>query len=133
MDYRPLGRTGVSVSQLCLGAMMFGPAGNPDHHDAVQIIHRALEAGINFVDTADAYSCGESELIVGKALAGGRRENVVLATKVGMAFGEDPNHRGTSRRWITQAVEGSLRRLQTDWIDLYQVPRLDPTADIAET
>ena len=98
MDYRPLGRTGVSVSQLCLGAMMFGPAGNPDHDDAVQIIHRALEAGINFVDTADAYSGGESELIVGKALAGGRRENVVLATKVGMAFSEDPNHRGTSRR-----------------------------------
>ena len=118
MDYRPLGRTGVSVSQLCLGTMMFGPAGNLDHDDAVQIIHHALEAGINFVDTADAYSGGESELIVGKALAGGRRENVVLATKVGMAFSEDPNHRGTSRRWITEAVEDSLRRLQTDWIDL---------------
>ena len=133
MDYRPLGRTGVSVSQLCLGAMMFGPAGNPDHADAVQIIHRALEAGINFVDTADAYSGGESELIVGKALAGGRRENVVLATKVGMAFSEDPNHRGTSRRWITEAVEGSLRRLQTDWIDLYQVHVPDPNTDIDET
>jgi aryl-alcohol dehydrogenase-like predicted oxidoreductase len=133
MDYRPLGRTGVSVSQLCLGAMMFGPAGNPDHDDAVQIIHRALEAGINFVDTADAYSGGESELIVGKALAGGRRENVVLATKVGMAFSEDPNHRGTSRRWITEAVEGSLRRLQTDWIDLYQVHVPDPNTDIDET
>ena len=133
MDYRPLGRTGVSVSQLCLGAMMFGPAGNPDHDDAVQIIRRALDAGINFIDTADAYSDGESELIVGKALTGGRRENVVLATKVGMAFGEDPNHRGTSRRWITEAVEGSLRRLQTDWIDLYQVHVPDPTTDIDET
>jgi aryl-alcohol dehydrogenase-like predicted oxidoreductase len=133
MDYRPLGRTGVAVSQLCLGAMMLGPAGNPDHDDAIQIIHRALDSGINFVDTADAYSGGESELIVGKALAGGRRENVVLATKFGMAFGEDPNHRGTSRRWITDAVEGSMRRLQTDWIDLYQVHVLDPNTDIDET
>jgi len=133
MDYRPLGRTGVSVSQLCLGAMMFGAAGNPDHDDAIQIIHRALDAGVNFVDTADAYSGGESELIVGKALAGGRRENVVLATKVGLPFGEDPNHRGTSRRWITEAVEGSLRRLQTDWIDLYQVHVPDPNTDIDET
>ena len=133
MDCRPLGRTGVSVSQLCLGAMMFGPAGNPDHDSSIQIIHRALDAGINFVDTADAYSGGESELIVGKALAGGRRENVVLATKFGMAFGEDPNHRGTSRRWITEAVEGSLRRLQTDWIDLYQVHVPDPNSDIDET
>jgi aryl-alcohol dehydrogenase-like predicted oxidoreductase len=133
MEYRPLGRTGVSVSQLCLGAMMFGPAGNPDHDDAIEIVHRALDAGINFVDTADAYSAGESELIVGKALAGGRRENVVLATKVGLPFGEDPNHRGTSRRWITGAVEGSLRRLGTDWIDLYQVHVPDPNTDIDET
>ena len=133
MDYRPLGRTGVSVSQLCVGAMMLGAFGNPDHDDSVKIIHRALDAGINFIDTADVYSGGESEQIVGKALAGGRRENVVLATKVGMPFGQDPNHRGTSRRWIAQAVEGSLRRLQTDWIDLYQVHRLDPTADIDET
>jgi aryl-alcohol dehydrogenase-like predicted oxidoreductase len=133
MDYRPLGRTGVSASQLCLGAMMFGAFGNPDHDDAIQIIHRALDAGINFIDTADVYSRGESEEIVGKALAGGRRENVVLATKVGMPFGEDPNHRGTSRRWITEAVEGSLRRLQTDWIDLYQVQVPDPNTDIDET
>jgi aryl-alcohol dehydrogenase-like predicted oxidoreductase len=133
MDYRPLGRTGVSVSQLCLGAMMFGAAGNPDHDDAIRIIHRALDAGINFVDTADAYSDGESELIVGKALAGGRRENIVLATKVGLPFGEDPNHRGGSRRWITEAVEGSLRRLQTDWIDLYQLHVPDPNTDIDET
>ena len=133
MDYRPLGRTGVSVSQLCLGAMMFGPAGNPDHDDAVRIIHRGLDAGINFVDTADAYSEGESEVIVGKALADGRRESVVLATKFGMPFGEDPNHRGASRRWITEAVEGSLRRLGTDWIDLYQVHVPDPKTDIEET
>jgi aryl-alcohol dehydrogenase-like predicted oxidoreductase len=133
MEYRPLGRTGVKVSQLCLGAMMLGSVGNPDHDDAIQIIHRALDAGINFIDTADVYSHGESELIVGKALASGRRENVVLATKVGLPFDDDPNHRGASRRWITEAVEGSLRRLQTDWIDLYQVHRLDPNADIDET
>lgn len=133
MDYRPLGRTGVSVSQLCLGAMMFGAFGNPDHDESIRIIHRALDAGINFIDTADFYSGGESEEIVGKALTGGQRDNVVLATKVGLPFGEDPNHRGASRRWITEAVEGSLRRLGTDWIDLYQVHRLDPTTDIDET
>ena len=133
MDYRPLGRTGVSVSQLCLGAMMFGAFGNPDHDDAVKIIHRALDAGINFIDTADGYSAGESEEILGKALAGGRRENVVLAVKFGVPFGEDPNHGGASRRWITEAVEGSLRRLQTDWIDLYQVGVPDPDTDIDET
>ena len=133
MDYRPLGRTGVSVSQLCLGAMMFGAFGNADHDDAVQIIHRALDAGINFIDTADGYSAGESELVVGKALAGGRRENVVVAVKFGVPFGEDPNQRGASRRWITVAVEGSLRRLQTDWIDLYQVGVPDPNTDIDET
>ena len=133
MEYRPLGRSGVSVSQLCLGAMMFGRFGNPDHEDSIKIIHRAVDAGINFIDTADVYSGGESEQIVGQALAGGRRENVVLATKVGLPFGEDPNQRGTSRRWITAAVEGSLRRLGTDWIDLYQVHRLDPATDLDET
>jgi len=101
MDYRPLGRTGVSVSQMCLGAMMFGAWGNPDHDDAVRIIHKALDAGINFIDTADGYSGGESEQIVGKALGGGRRQNVVLAVKFGPPFDEDPNHRGASRRWIT--------------------------------
>ncbi len=132
MEYRPLGRTGVSVSQLCLGTMMFGAFGNPDHDESIAIIHRALDAGINFVDTADFYSFGESEEIVGKALAG-RRDDIVLATKVGLPFGEDPNMRGGSRRWITAAVEGSLRRLGTDWIDLYQVHRLDPTADVDET
>jgi len=104
MEYRSLGRTGVSVSQLCLGAMMFGAFGNPDHDDAIKIIHKALDAGINFIDTADGYSAGESEEILGKALAGGRRESVVLAVKFGPPFGEDPNHRGASRRWITEGV-----------------------------
>ncbi|WP_205699477.1 aldo/keto reductase [Conexibacter sp. SYSU D00693] len=132
MDQRPLGATGISVSPLALGAMMFGAFGNPDHHDAARIVHRALDAGITFVDTADAYSAGESEEVVGKALAG-RRDDVVLATKVGLALDDDPNHRGASRRWITRAVEDSLRRLQTDWIDLYQVHRLDPATDLDET
>jgi len=133
MEYRPLGRTGVSVSQLCLGAMMFGAFGNTDHEDAIKIIHRALDAGINFIDTADGYSAGESELILGEALSGGRREGVVLAVKFGVPIDEDPNHRGASRRWITEAVEGSLRRLQTDWIDLYQVGVPDRNTDIDET
>jgi aryl-alcohol dehydrogenase-like predicted oxidoreductase len=132
VDYRPLGRTGVQVSKLCLGTMMFGAWGNADHDDSVRIIHRALDAGINFVDTADVYSAGESEEIVGKAL-NGRRDDVVLATKFFMPMGEDPNRRGGSRRWIIQAVEGSLRRLGTDWIDLYQVHRPDPGTDIDET
>jgi aryl-alcohol dehydrogenase-like predicted oxidoreductase len=133
MEYRPLGRTGVSVSQLCLGAMMFGAFGNRDHDDAVRIIHRALDAGINFIDTADGYSAGESEEILGQGLAGGRRKNVVLAVKFGVPMSEDPNDGGASRRWIMQAVEGSLRRLQTDWIDLYQVGVPDPKTDIDET
>jgi aryl-alcohol dehydrogenase-like predicted oxidoreductase len=132
MDYRPLGKTGITVGELCLGAMMFGGAGNPDHDASIRIIHRALDAGINFVDTADVYSAGESEEIVGKALAG-RRDDVVLATKVGLPFDDDLNHRGASRRWIVESVERSLRRLGTDWIDLYQVHRLDPTVDIDET
>jgi aryl-alcohol dehydrogenase-like predicted oxidoreductase len=134
MEYRPLGRTGISVSQMCLGAMMFGAFGNSDHDDAVKIIHKALDAGINFIDTADGYSAGESEEILGEALSGGRRESVVLAVKFGVPFGsQDPNHRGASRRWITEAVEGSLRRLQTGWIDLYQVGVPDPNTDIDET
>jgi len=133
VEYRPLGQTGISVSQLCLGAMMFGAWGNPDHDDAIKIIHRALDAGINFIDTADGYSAGESEVILGKALAGGRRDDVVLAVKFGVSFGGDPNRRGGSRRWITQSVEGSLRRLRTDWIDLYQLGAPDPNTDIDET
>jgi aryl-alcohol dehydrogenase-like predicted oxidoreductase len=134
MEYRPLGRTGISVSQMCLGAMMFGAFGNPDHDDAIKIIHKALDSGINFIDTADGYSAGESEEILGKALANGQRESVVLAVKFGVPFGgNDPNHRGASRRWIIDAVEDSLRRLQTDWIDLYQVGVPDPATDIDET
>ncbi len=133
MDHRPLGRTGVRVTPLCLGAMMFGAFGNPDHDESVAVIHRALDAGINIIDTADFYSAGESEEIVGKALAGGRRDRVVLATKGGLPLGEDPNQRGTSRRWITEAVDNSLRRLRTDHIDLYQVHRLDPDTDVDET
>ena len=132
MEYRHLGRTGVQVSELCLGAMMFGAWGNPDHAESIRIVHRAIDAGVNFIDTADAYSAGESEEIVGKALAG-RRDDVVLATKFFMPMGEDPNRRGTSRRWITRAVEDSLRRLDTDWIDLYQVHRLDSGTDVDET
>jgi len=133
MEMRTLGRTGVQVSPLCLGAMMFGGWGNADHDDCVRIIHRALEAGINFVDTADVYSRGESEEIVGKALAGGRRDNVILATKVHGTMGDDPNEFGNSRRWIVREVENSLRRLRTDWIDLYQIHRPEPDTDIDET
>jgi aryl-alcohol dehydrogenase-like predicted oxidoreductase len=133
MDYRTLGRTGVDVSPLCLGAMMFGDWGNTDHDDSVRIIHRALDAGINFIDTADVYSRGESETIVAKGLAGGRRDNVVLATKVHGRMGDDPNQFGNSRRWIVKEVEASLKRLNTDWIDLYQIHRPEPDTDIDET
>jgi aryl-alcohol dehydrogenase-like predicted oxidoreductase len=132
--HRKLGSTGVSVSPLCLGAMMFGAWGNTDHEDSIRIIHRALDAGINFIDTADVYSRGESEEIVGKALAGGRRDSVVLATKVhGTMHDEDRNQFGNSRRWIVKEVESSLRRLKTDWIDLYQIHRPEPDTDIDET
>ena len=112
---------------------MFGDWGNKDHDESIRIIDAALDAGINFIDTADVYSRGESEEIVGKALAGGRRDRVVLATKVHFAMGDDPNERGSSRRWIVREVENSLRRLGTDWIDLYQVHRPDPSTDIDET
>jgi aryl-alcohol dehydrogenase-like predicted oxidoreductase len=132
MKNRNLGLTGIKVSQLCLGAMMFGAWGNPDHEDSIRIIHAALDAGINFVDTADMYSAGESEEIVGKALAG-RRDNVILATKVHGAMSLDPNEQGNSRRWIIRECENSLRRLGTDYIDLYQVHRPDPEMDVDET
>ena len=132
MQYRTLGRTGIKVSPYCLGAMMFGAMGNPDHDDCIRIIHKALDFGINFIDTADRYSRGESEEIVGKALKG-RRDNIVLATKVHGPMGEDPNSQGNSRRWIMRAVEASLRRLQTDHIDLYQIHRPSPETDIEET
>ncbi|WNV86801.1 aldo/keto reductase [Umezawaea sp. Da 62-37] len=132
MQYRTLGRTGIKVSPYALGAMMFGAIGNPDHDDCVRIIHKALDAGINLVDTADAYAHGESEEIVGKALKG-RRDDVVLATKLNRPMGEDPNRRGNSRRWITTAIEDSLRRLGTDHVDLYQIHRPDPDTDVEET
>jgi len=133
MDYRTLGTTGTKVTPLCLGAMMFGAWGNSDHDDSIRIIHRALDAGINFIDTADVYSRGESEEIVGKALAGGKRDHVVLATKVHGTMGDDPNQFGNSRRWIIKEVEDSLKRLGTDWIDLYQIHRPEPDTDIDET
>jgi aryl-alcohol dehydrogenase-like predicted oxidoreductase len=133
MERRQLGRTGVSVSKFCLGAMMFGAWGNPDHDESIRIIHRALDAGVNFIDTADVYAQGESEEIVGKALTGGRRDEVVLATKFHGAMGDDPNRQGSSRRWIIREVEDSLRRLSTDWIDLYQVHRPRTDTDVEET
>ncbi len=131
MQYRTLGRTGIKVSPYALGTLALGTSiGNPDHVDSARIIHKALDAGINFIDTSDAY--GESEVAVGKALKG-RRDSVVLATKFSRPIGDDPNHQGASRRWIMTAVENSLRRLQTDYIDLYQVHRPDPSTDIEET
>ena len=140
MKYRTLGRTGIKVSPYCLGAMMFGAIGNPDHDDSIRIIHKALDAGINFIDTADMYSAGESEEIVGKALKG-RRDSVVLATKARMPMGHDvggasqpdPNRQGTSRRWLVRALDDSLRRLQTDHVDLFQLHRPDPDTDVEET
>jgi aryl-alcohol dehydrogenase-like predicted oxidoreductase len=133
MKYRTLGRTGIKISPYCLGAMMFGAVGgNPDHDDSIRIIHKALDAGINFIDTADRYSQGESEEIVGKALKG-RRDNIVLATKVNNPMGDDPNQQGNSRRWLVREVEASLRRLQTDYIDLYLIHRPSPDTDIEET
>src|SRR5205814_2625304 len=132
MKYDVMGRTGIVVSRLCLGTMMLGEYGNRNHDDCVRIIHAALDAGINFLDTADVYSNGESEEIVGKALSG-RRDDVVLATKFHAPMGRDANQKGNSRRWIVREVENSLRRLQTDWIDLYQVHRPEPTTDIDDT
>ena len=132
MRYRTLGSTGIQVSTYCLGAMMFGAWGNRDHDDSIRIIHAALDSGINFIDTADVYSGGESEEIVGKALVG-RRDRVVLASKVHGGMGDDPNERGNSRRWIIREVESSLRRLGTDHLDLYQIHRPDPTTDIEDT
>ncbi|MFD1715707.1 aldo/keto reductase [Amnibacterium flavum] len=130
MHYRTLGRTGIKVTPYALGAMMLGSFGNPDRGEGIRIIHRALDAGINFIDTADRY--GDSEEVVGEALAG-RRDDVVLATKFWGPVDDDVNHRGASRRWIMQAVERSLRNLRTDYIDVYQLHRPDPDTDIDET
>jgi aryl-alcohol dehydrogenase-like predicted oxidoreductase len=134
MRYRVLGGTGIEVSAYCLGTMMFGAIGNPDHDDCARIINAALDRGINFVDTADIYSAGESEEIVGRTLAArGNRDDIVLATKAHFPMGEGRNRGGNSRRWIVREVEESLRRLRTDWIDLYQIHRPDHTTDIEET
>lgn len=130
MKYRPLGRTGIHVSPFALGAMMFSSFGNSDQDDVNRMMGRALDAGVNLVDTADAY--GDSEEMVGRALKG-RRDEVVLASKFGRPIGDDLNHRGGSRRWIMTAVENSLRRLQTDHLDLYQLHRPDPQTDVEET
>ena len=132
MRYRTLGSTGLKVSPLSLGAMMFGAWGNPDHDDSISIIHAAIDAGVNLIDTADVYSAGESEQVVAKAIAG-RRDDLIVATKVHGAMGADPNMAGNSRRWIMRACEDSLRRLGTDYIDLYQVHRPDPGIDVDET
>jgi aryl-alcohol dehydrogenase-like predicted oxidoreductase len=132
VEYRALGRTGVKVSTHCLGAMMFGIWGNTDEDECIRMVHRSLDAGINFVDTADVYSAGASEEIVGKALKG-KRDEVVLATKVHGEMGAGVNERGNTRLWITREVESSLRRLQTDHIDLYQIHRPDFDTDIEET
>ena len=132
MHYRTLGGSGIEVSAYCLGTMNFGFVGNPDHEDCARIVHTALDQGVNFVDTADMYAAGESETIVGKALRG-RRDEVVLATKFHFPMGEGRNRGGNSRRWIMQAVEESLTRLQTDWIDLYQVHRPDRKTELEET
>ncbi|GAA0817876.1 aldo/keto reductase [Streptosporangium amethystogenes subsp. fukuiense] len=132
VNHRTLGRTGIQVSPLCLGTMMLGAWGNTDYDECGRIVDTALDAGINFIDTADVYAFGESETILGKAIKG-RRDEIVLATKFHNQMGDSPNRRGNSRRWIMQAVEDSLRRLDTDWIDLYQVHRPDPQTDIDET
>jgi len=133
MELNNLGRTGLKVSPLCLGAMMFGAWGNTDHDDSIKIIHKALDTGINFIDTADVYSQGESEIVVGKALSSIDRSRVVLTTKVHGQMGDDPLSAGNSRRWIIAEVEHSLRRLGVDYIDLYQIHRPDETTDIEET
>jgi len=132
MELRVLGRSGIRVSTYCLGAMMFGQWGNPDHDDCIAMMHKAFDAGINFVDTADVYSAGESEVIVGKAVKG-RRDDVVIATKFMGAMGQDPNQQDGSRRWIIRECENSLRRLDIDYIDLYQMHRPSVIADIDET
>lgn len=132
MKHRTLGRTGIKVSPYCLGAMMFGKGGNPDRDECICMIHKSLDFGINFIDTADAYSRGESEEIVGEALKG-RRDSVVIGTKFFHPMGDGANQRGGSRRWIIQAMEDSLKRLHTDYIDLYQLHRPDPDTAIEET
>ncbi|MFD0309214.1 aldo/keto reductase [Streptomyces sp. NPDC127119] len=132
MQYRALGRTGVQVSSLALGAMNFGRIGRTTQEEATAIVDAALEGGVNVIDTADAYSAGESEELVGKAIAG-RRDDIVLATKAYLPMGDERNHRGGSRRWLVTALDDSLRRLGVDHVDLYQVHRWDPATSDEET
>lgn len=133
MEQRPLGETGMWVSELCLGAMMFGAMGNTDHDECIRIVHRALDAGINFFNTADGYSGGESEQILGEALTDGRRDEAVISVKTGLVLDGNNNHGGGSRRWLNQAVEGSLRRLNTDYLDIYELGVPDAATDLDET
>ena len=132
MQYRTLGRTGVQVSTLALGAMNFGAIGRTSQDEATAIVDAALEAGINLIDTADMYGQGESEELVGKAIAG-RRDDLVLATKATMPMGDERNHQGSSRRWLVTALDDSLRRLGVDHVDLYQIHRWDPSTSDEET
>ncbi len=132
MEYRAFGSTGLRVSRFGLGTLMLGAWGNGDRAECARIIHQGLDGGINLVDTADVYAAGESEEIVGAALAG-KRDDVVLSTKFHNPMGPGQNQRGNSRRWIYQAVDASLRRLGTDWIDIYHVHRADPSTAIEET
>lgn len=132
MQYRTMGRTGVQVSTLALGAMNFGAIGRTTQDEATAIVDAALEGGINVIDTADRYSDGESEVIVGKAVAG-RRDDIVLATKATMPMGDERNHKGSSRRWLVTELDNSLRRLAVDHVDLYQIHRWDPTTSDEET
>ncbi|GIE82361.1 aldo/keto reductase [Actinoplanes philippinensis] len=132
MQYRSLGRTGVQVSTLALGAMNFGAMARTGQDEATAIIDAALEAGINLIDTADMYSHGESEQLVGRAIAG-RRDDIVLATKATLPMGEDRNRQGGSRRWLVTALDDSLRRLGVDHVDLYQIHRWDPATSDEET
>jgi aryl-alcohol dehydrogenase-like predicted oxidoreductase len=132
MQYRSLGRTGVQVSSLVLGAMNFGALGRTTQDDATAIVDAALEGGINVIDTADMYSAGQSEEMVGQAIAG-RRDDIVLATKAHMPMGDERNHQGSSRRWLVTALDDSLRRLGVDHVDLYQVHRWDPRTSDEET
>ena len=132
MQYRTLGRTGVQVSTLSLGAMNFGAIGHTTQQDATALVDAALTAGVNLIDTADFYSQGQSEAMVGRAIAG-RREDVVLATKAFLPMGTERNHRGASRRWLMTALDASLSRLGVDHVDLYQVHRWDPSTTDEET
>ncbi|WP_144627322.1 aldo/keto reductase [Arthrobacter woluwensis] len=132
MEQRTLGGSGIVVGAIGFGAMNFGFPGGPSDEDAVAMVHQAIDAGVTLIDTADVYTKGESERVVGLAIKD-RRDHVVLATKFGLPMSDDPNHSGGSARWIRTAIEGSLRRLGTDYIDLYQMHRPDYQTPLDET